>query len=341
MSITLDEIAKRLGVSRSTVSRALRDHPRISEATRRRIKEAAREFGYIPNQVAQSLNANRTWSLGTVITHISDPFIWRVMDGVEQVAAEYGYSVFQSMARNDTLREVSIIEEFQRRRVDGIIVASSHLVDAYSERLQHIQTPLMIINNQSAAEHFLSVSIDDFTAAHIAVQHLVELGHRRIGYISAPDRPKSNEVRYQGYCTALRQQGLTPTLIQPRSTAYALETKDFEFGKQAGLLLAEQVTRHVLTAVFCYNDMVAIGVIAALKERHLSVPGDVSLIGFDDVDIAQISQPALTTVRQPMVELGRIAAQRLMLKIEGQPANSEILPCELVVRHTTAANRFG
>ena len=329
MPVTIDDIVQQLGIARSTVSRALRNHPRISQKTRERVQEVARELGYIPNEVARSLTTSRTLSLGMVITHIADPWIWQVADGVEQVAAEHGYSIFLRMARGDGARELAIIEDFQRRRVDGIVIASSHLVASYSEQLSSIRIPIIVINNQIQSEHLVTVRIDDATAACIAVDHLLALGHSRIGYIGAIDRPISNETRAQAYAQVLQACGLQPRPIHVDGGK--ARRGDFAYGRLAG----HQLSTAGVSAVFCYNDAIAAGVIAALHERNIKVPTELSVIGFDDIDLAENTIPPLTTVRQPKFDLGRLAAMTILAMIEGQPVKSTVLPCELVVRGST------
>jgi LacI family transcriptional regulator/LacI family repressor for deo operon, udp, cdd, tsx, nupC, and nupG len=333
MPATLDDIVSRLGISRSTVSRALRNHPRISEQTRARVQEVAREVGYVPNEIARSLTNRRTRSLGMVIPHISDPFIWHVADGVEQVATERGYSVFLRQTRGDSTRELAIIEDFERRRVDGIVVQSSHLVAAYGERLRSNRIPVIVINAQVPSEHLVSVHIDDTAAAGVAVRYLLELGHTRIGYVGSGARPLSNQRRADGYADVLRAHGLQPLTID--ITAGEAACDDFTYGQ----LVGGHMPASDVSAVFCYNDVVAAGVIAALHERHISVPAELSVMGFDDVDLAKYITPPLTTLRQPMFTLGHLAATTLLAMIEGQPVETTVLPCELVVRGSTTMYR--
>src|SRR6266480_2359053 len=215
MSVSIYDIAKRARVAPSTVSRALEDHPRIGAETRKRIQELAREMGYIPSTVAKSLAANKTWTIGMVLAAISDPFMGRVVEGVEQAAIEAGFNVFISTSQNDRQREIAVIEMLQKRRVDGIIVIASHLFDQYPRFYGRNKIPIVMINEQKPGEAIHFVTVDDVHAAQLAVEHFIALGHCRSGYVGVTNRPKSNQYRVKGYQDALEAAGIAsdPALI--------------------------------------------------------------------------------------------------------------------------------
>src|SRR5947209_7211258 len=215
MSVSIYDIAKKAGVSPSTVSRALEDHPRIGATTRKRIQELAKEMGYVPSTVAKSLAANKTWTIGMVLAAISDPFMGRVVEGVEQAAIEAGFNVFVSTSQNDWQREIAVIEMFQKRRVDGIIVIASHLFDQYPRFYGRSKVPIVIINEQKRGENMHFVAVDDTHGAQLAVEHLIALGHYRIGYAGVTNRPQSNHHSLKGYQNALEAGGIAvdPALI--------------------------------------------------------------------------------------------------------------------------------
>src|SRR5256712_12325073 len=215
MSVSIYDIAKRARVAPSTVSRALEDHPRIGAETRKRIQELAREMGYIPSTVAKGLSVNKTWTIGMVLATISDPFMGRVIEGVEQAAIEAGFNVFISTSQNDRQREIAAIKMLQKRRVDGIIVIASHLFDQYPRFFGHSKVPIVTINEQKPGETMYFVTVDDVHGARLAVEHLLALGHCRIGYVGVTNRPKSSQYRLKGYQDALAAAGIAadPTLI--------------------------------------------------------------------------------------------------------------------------------
>jgi LacI family transcriptional regulator/LacI family repressor for deo operon, udp, cdd, tsx, nupC, and nupG len=329
MPVTIKDIAKVAGVSHTTVSRALKGNPAISLETTERIRQLARHMGYVPSAVAQSLLSRRTQTIGMVITTIADPFIAQVVEGAEQKAQEAGYSIFLSTSHNDPDREIAVVETFHRRRVDAIIVTSSRVGSLYSSQLDQIQIPVVLINNQEEGGYLHSVAVDDLQGAQLAVEHLLMLGHRQIGYIGALDRPKSNARRLAGYRAALAQFGLKSN---PAFVLSPVAGNDIERGC-AGLLtlLATGVT-----AVFCYNDLTAIGLLLACHQRKVSVPQELSVVGFDDIEPALYTTPPLTTIRQPRLKLGQLAMTMTLDLLNGQETQDCMLPCELVIRESTS-----
>ncbi|HXV97190.1 MAG TPA: LacI family DNA-binding transcriptional regulator, partial [Anaerolineae bacterium] len=286
MPVTIKDIAKAAGVSHTTVSRALKGNPAISLETTERIRQLSQHMGYVPSAVAQSLLSRRTQTIGMVITTIADPFIAQVVEGAEQKAQEAGYSIFLSTSHNDPDREIAVVETFHRRRVDAIIVTSSRVGSLYSSQLDQIQIPVVLINNQEEGGYLHSVAVDDLQSAQLAVEHLLMLGHRQIGYIGALDRPKSNARRLAGYRAALDQFSLKGN---PAFVLSPVAGNDIERGSTGVLaLLATGVT-----AVFCYNDLTAIGLLLACHQHKISVPQELSIVGFDDIEPALYTTPPL------------------------------------------------
>jgi DNA-binding LacI/PurR family transcriptional regulator len=329
MPVTIKDIAKVAGVSHTTVSRALKGHHSIGAETTARIRQLAKEMGYIPSAVAQSLLSHRTQTIGMVITTTADPFSVQIVGGVEQIAQMAGYSVFLSSSHNNSEREMAVVETFQRRRVDAIIVTSSRVGSLYSSRLDQIQIPIVLINNQEEGDYLYSVAVDDIHAAQMAVEHLIALRHRRIGYIGAPNRPKSNRRRLDCYQTALEQAGITPEAELVFST---IAKSDLKQGQRAlELLIAAKAT-----AVFCYNDIIAIGLLMACRQQNIAVPQELSVVGFDDIEPALYVTPPLTTVCQPRLKLGQLAMTMVLDLLEGKEVQDQLLTCELIVRESTS-----
>jgi len=334
--ISIEDIARAAGVSHSTVSRALRDNPLISADVRERIQQLAYEMGYTPNAIAQSLQRRRTSTIGLVVTSIADPFWGDVMKGVEEVARAAGFSVILSASHNDPDQEMTIIETFHRRRVDGVLVAASRITSNYRERLNRIRVPTVLINSQAESEGNLLhwVSVDDPAGAQLAVEHLLQLGHRSIGYLGTGTRPRSNRQRLLGYQSALAAAGVSYrdawAVITPGDEA------SLEEDVAAGQTSLPRLLDSGVTAVFCYNDMIAIGVLIACRERGIAVPQELSVIGFDDIKMTSYVTPPLTTIHQPKVELGRLAAQVMLDLLHNRPGRNYTLPPTLIERASTA-----
>jgi LacI family transcriptional regulator/LacI family repressor for deo operon, udp, cdd, tsx, nupC, and nupG len=286
-------------------------------------------MGYMPSAVAQSLLSRRTYTIGVVITTIADPFTVQIVGGVEEIAQAAGYSVFLSTSHSNPEQEMRVVETFHRRRVDAIIVISSRVGSVYSSRLDQIQVPIVLVNNNEEGDYLYSVAVDDISAAQEAVGHLIALGHRRIGYIAASNRPKSNRRRLSGYQTALRQANVPD---DPALIISPPDRRDIEKGQAA----LAQLRAVKATAAFCYNDRTAIGLLMACRQQNVVVPDELSVVGFDDIEPALYVTPPLTTVRQPRTQLGQLAMKMALNLLDERTVQDQILKCELILRESTA-----
>jgi DNA-binding LacI/PurR family transcriptional regulator len=333
--ISIKDIARAARVSHPTVSRAIRHSPLVKPETAERIREIADRMGYRPNAVARALVTRKTGTIGVVVTTIADPFIGEVVSGIEEAANEHGYSVILANSNADPAREINVVQSFQERHVDGILVAASRVGALYVPMLNRLKVPIVLINNQHPEEFVDSVMIDNVASSLRAVQYLIQLGHRRIAYMGDQYGLQSDTERFTGYREALHHANcpLSAELIvradgKPEGGGFAMDK-----------LLSLPVPP---TAVFCYNDMSAIGALSRIRARGLRVPQDISLIGFDDLFIASYTDPPLTTVRQPKRAMGRIATE-ILLKLLDDPqyeANMK-MKGELIVRESTAPPTAG
>jgi len=327
---SIKDIAQLANVSHSTVSRALRSSRLISEATAGRIRRIAVEAGYAPSAAARSLVTRRSDAIGVVVTNIADPFVAGVVSGIEEVATEKGYSVFLANSHADPEREVRVAQSLEERRVDGIIVTSSRVGAMYVPLLSRMRVPIVLLNNQHPSEFVHSVMIANEEAAFEATRHLVVLGHRRIAYLGDRYGHQSETERFSGYRRALEQAGLS---LEPELAAQG-DGKLEGAGPAAARLLA---LPRPPTAVFCYNDLSALGAMREAFARDLRVPSDLSIVGFDDLYISRYLNPPLTTVRQPMHEMGRMAMETLLdLLAGGRREHNLKVPGDLIVRESTA-----
>lgn len=326
---SIKDIARIAGVSHCTVSRALHNSPLINRQTAEKIREIAKRTGYVPNVVARSLVSRSTRTVGVVVTTIADPFNGEVVEGIESAANERGYSVILANSHADPELEMKVVDGFSERRVDGIIVAASRVGALHAKRLAGTQVPIVLINNQHKGTFAHSVGIDNVNASAELVGHLIELGHTRVGYIGDRGGLESDTERFSGYKARLKQARIAfdPDLIR-RGDGRSEE--------------GERCARELFgiadppTAIFCYNDMTALGALRAAAARGLRVPEDVSIAGFDDLFVASYTTPPLTTVRQPKKEMGCRAISILLELLKGGEAESNLLlPGELIVRGST------
>jgi DNA-binding LacI/PurR family transcriptional regulator len=324
--VSIKDVALAAGVSPSTVSRALHKHPRIGPETADRVRLLAEELGYSPSLPARSLVTQNTTTIGLVITYPSDPFLGRLVQGVEDAAQGNGYSVFLISSRRDADRERKVVQSLYERRVTGIIVTGSQIDAGYLQLRERFPVPVVLIN---CPDYPFSVSADNYKGAREAAQHLVDLGHRRIAFVTNPNSYGTNLDRLMGCKRVLAECGI---LWDAELTVGADGT--LEGGARAGRKLL--ALSPLPTAVICFNDTTAIGVIHSLSRAKKTVPRDCSVIGFDDLELAAYYCPPLTTVRQPTYRLGQ-GAMHMMLQLiqSGSALQSELLPTRLVVRETT------
>ncbi|HEY9078195.1 MAG TPA: LacI family DNA-binding transcriptional regulator [Anaerolineaceae bacterium] len=331
--ISIKDIAHAAGVSHSTVSRALAGSSLISAETRERIQALAEQMGYIPDAVAQSLQTRSTRTVGLVVTSIADPFFAAIVEGAEETAIAAGMSVFINVSHNDPEAELALIETLHRRRVDGIILAASRLGMRHTQALARVQVPVVMVNRQPD-EHdpadFHSIAVDDRGGARLAVEYLLSLGHRRIGYLGMGNRFESNRSRLEGYRAALAGAGIQP----PDAWIQTCPAEDAS--GRGDVAAAETVFPALLaagvTAVFCYNDQAAVGGLLACRKLRVGVPEGCSLAGFDDIDLARYVEPPLTTVHQPRREMGRQAMQMVLDLLAGKRVENRVLSPTLVIR---------
>jgi DNA-binding LacI/PurR family transcriptional regulator len=330
--VSIKDIAKAAGVTHSTVSRALRHDRRISVTTSERVCRLAAQMGYTPSAIARSLVTQRTFTVGLVVTSIADPFVPGVVDGVEHTALESGYTTILATSRSEPERELAVVRLLQERRVDGIIITASRVGALYGDALATMHVPVVLVNNQEGGEYLFSVGVDDIAGARMGVAHLLHIGHRRVGFIGCPLRPASHLRRRQGYLEALAEQDLLPNpawLVE--DTGIADDVERGMLGMRHLLSLAE-----VPTAVFCYNDMTAIGALREIQRSGLCVPEDISLLGFDGIREAELVEPPLTTLCQPRYEMGREAMAMLLSLLDGQAVRDRLFRPKLVTGGSAA-----
>ncbi len=321
------DIARAAGVNPSTVSRALNNRDRIGNETRLRIQRIAEELGYQPSDIARSLATNRTVTIGVVVPSFSDPTVGPVLAGIERQANDAGYRVLISTSKRDRDRELEIVQDFQRRRVDGVIIVTSHVRSTYEVFQKTLDVPLVVNGHEESWPDIAVVATDDRLSLRTAVQHLVDLGHSHLSYLGVEDRPNSNTTRLTAIQKAVLAYG-TPvalTVVNPEGSS------DLERGLAGYEILRSSGS----TAVICYNDMTAIGVMSAAQRAGDEIPRDISVVGFDDIDIvAHLSHP-LTTTRQPFYRMGRESVDCVLDLIAGGPKRHIVVPSRFVIRETT------
>lgn len=328
----MSEVARQAGVSLMTVSRVINQKGDVSPETRQRVLSVIEHLNYRPSGIARSLATQETRTLGLVIPDVSNPFFADITRGVEHLAYAQGYHVFLCNTEEDPERELALIQSLEEKRVDGLVLCSSRLPqDVLIDLLPRLPAAVLINRRLENGYQDLSewVSLDDVRGGCLAVEHLLRRGHNQIGFLAGPGSSYSGQQRQQGYLQAMQGAGLEVTAgwITPCQPSFA-----------GGYQAAHQLltTCPELTALFCYNDLVAVGALQACADINRRVPEDLAVVGYDDIPLAAMVTPSLTTCRVQRHELGAQAVTALMNRIKNclDGCSQIILQPELVLRQS-------
>jgi LacI family transcriptional regulator len=303
-------VAREAGVSLMTVSRVINSKEGVSQATRERVQDVIERLGYRPSDIARGLVTKHTGTLGLVMPDVANPFFAEVARGAERIAYDAGYNVFLCNTGEDTQRELEVLQSLEEKRVDGIVVCSSRLEESALEEAVASYLAAVLVNRRLECDDVGIVVIDDRAGGQMTTNHLLQAGHRAIGFLAGPAASHSGRRRGEGYRIALTAAGvdLNPDWIRHCPPMV-------EGGREAA---RDFLSAHPeLTALFCYNDLVAIGALQACADLGLAVPNDVAIVGFDDIPLAALVSPALTTCLVPRYDLGSAAMRLLLDKISG------------------------
>jgi LacI family transcriptional regulator len=328
---TIKDVAKRAGVSISTVSHVINNSRAVSKDTRRRVEDAMEELGYQPNTLARNLRRQQTQSLGMVVPDSANPFFAEVTRGIEDASFEKNYSVILCNSEGDLERQAAYTNLLIQNQVAGIVFVAAGVSTELVEDLRRRRVPLVVVDRAVPNVEVNSVMTDHNQGGRLATRHLIDLGHSRIACISAGSHLSPSAERVTGYMETLWENNIA---VDKR----LIVRGDFQYqsGYEAANVLLELPVPP--TAVFACNDLMAVGCISAAAERGLRVPQDLSVVGFDDVKLASFTNPPLTTVAQPMRQIGKLAVEMLIESITDidAPVRVEKLDTKLVVRRSTA-----
>jgi DNA-binding LacI/PurR family transcriptional regulator len=331
MGPTIIDVAKRAGVSKSLVSLVMRNSPHVSEARRIAVLEAAKELGYRPNALARGLVQGRTSTIGVLLSDLHNPFFAEIVDGIEEETSISQHKTLLGSGNRDPRRETQTLEAMLERQMDGVILVSPSIstseINATAENI-----PVVLVGRRVRNRTLDCVVNDDFAGAVLAVEHLAELGHRRIAHISG-GRGAGARARLRGYRHAMQRLDLERhTQVAPGA-----------YTDQGGYSGAKWLlgTEPLPTAIFASNDFAALGALSAVSEVGLSVPDDISLVGYDNTYLATLSNISLSSVNQPRREMGALATRLLLERIDLKRTepHCEILKPKFIPRSTSAPLR--
>jgi len=332
MKMTIKDIARLADVSTATVSKVLNGKDeKISDRTRNRIFALVEEYNYVPNRIASSLVTKKTKTLGLIIPNIANPFFPEIARGAEDLANERGYNLILCNTDDNLEKEESYIDMLEEKMVDGIIFTASSQRKDKLDRLSKVSVPVITVDREVVGLATQGkIVVDNVKGAYDAVNYLIESGYEQIVHVTGPMSSKPARDRLEGLKKALEENGL----IFNEATVYSGEFKS-EWGYEA----VKQIFKNKveIDALFCGNDLIAMGALKALRELNLDVPNDIGLVGFDDIYMAQMLEPELTTVSQPNYEMGYQSAEMLIDMIENKRKEAKpiILDTKLIIRRST------
>ena len=333
--VTINDIAKELGISGSTVSRALRDDQRISEEVIKKVKRTATRLGYIPNFAAQSLRTGKSNTIGLLVRDINDGWSNTVIPAVEKACTEQGLGLLLCNANDDPQMEQFYLRILQQRRVDGVLILTpiSPTAETYYAYSQSV--PLVLVDIELDKPIVNAITVDHEQGAYLSTKYLLDLGHRRIVYIIGPMNLSPNIMYLKGYKRAMQEFG-----IQPKDQLVIVTARTGVQDGYEGMLDVLKIDP-LPTALATFSDLVAAGALDAAKRNGLRVPEDFSIIGYDDIPLSSLITPPLTTVLQDKETLGRLAVDTLckIIKSDNSQPKQQKIPPKLIIRGSTAPSK--
>jgi DNA-binding LacI/PurR family transcriptional regulator len=330
MAPSIHDVASLAGVSSATVSRVLAQKPHVREDVRKRVLQAVEELGYQPSRVARSLRVRTSQTIGLIISDIQNPFFTSLVRAVEDQAYAHKYTVFLCNSDENPYKEALYVDLMLAERVAGVIITPTRETHSPVRKLQEAGIPVTVVDRRIQDQDVDTVVADNRAAAYDLVTHLISQGHRRIGAILASPEITTGRERYEGYELALREHQipLDPALIR---TGLPKEVLGYQFACEL-LSLPEPPT-----AIFTGNNLLTLGALRGIDDRQLNIPGDVSLVGFDDMEWTSLIKPRLTVVAQPTYDIGRAAAELILKRIADPERKVEqiVYKPELKIREST------
>ncbi|MBM7567689.1 LacI family DNA-binding transcriptional regulator [Paenibacillus sacheonensis] len=329
MAPKIKDVAKKAGVSVTTVSRVLNGEKYVKDDLKDRVKQAIDELGYTPSHIARSLVRKKTNLIGVIVPDVTSSFYSTILSSIEKTASMNDYNLLVCNIIEDIDKELKYLNVFKEMRVDGIIIMHEKLNDEIRDMIHKLGIPIIFSSVKPTDQAFASVIIDDYTAAYDATRYLIELGHERIGFIGGDMRDvTSGQNRYIGYCRAMADSSLPLVDEHVRFGDYKTQS-GYDLIRE--LLACEDRP----TAVFAVSDDMAVGAMNAVRDQGLAVPDDLSIIGFDGSQLTELVRPRLTSMEQPIQEMGKVTVEVLIDMImdqEDAPGQDVVLKHQLVVR---------
>lgn len=333
MVATIKDVAKRAGVSISTVSRVVNSSKPVSEEVKKRVIEAIEELGYKPNEIARTLVTKKSYLIGVIVTDLGDSYIAEIVRGIEEVGKMYNYDILLCSTFGDSEAELRYMQILTTKQVEGIIMLSGKINKDIEQYTAGRNIPFVYLNRYYYDERYHTIMIDNYSASKHMTDYLIRSGHKNIAYISNSRDEKSLEkLKIDGYRQAVKDHGLSERV-------FFTEGIDMESGYKVAREVRE--SQGEIDAIFCAYDEIAIGVLGYLYDNGIKVPEDISVTGFGDIGMASIYRPKITTVKVPYYDIGAVSIRRIIKELSGErvDGNRIVLPYEIEERESSRRKR--
>lgn len=331
MASTIKDVAKMAEVSISTVSRVINDSKPVSPEARRRVLRAIDELGYKPNEIARSLVTKKSNLIGVIVDDIGNSYVAQIVRGIEEIGRMYNYDILLCSSYGVESTELRFIQLLMQKQVEGIIIVSEILTTQIAENIEKYTIPFVYLNRLYDIVKTPTVTIDNEVASKIMTDHLIELGHKNILYVTQDKDLEVSIEKYKikGYIESMDGNGMNPLI-------HSVSGYKMADGYNSGDSVLEVIRKNEITAVFCCQDEVAIGLINYFYDNNINVPEDISVVGYGDISLASIHRPQITTIKEPYYDLGAVAIRRILKEIKGSAIDEQTikLPVQLIVRES-------
>lgn len=331
MAATIKDVAKLAEVSISTVSRVINESKPVSPEARRRVLKAIEDLGYKPNEIARSLVTKKSNLIGVIVDDIGNSYVAQIVRGIEEIGRMYKYDILLCSSYGDEETELRFVQLLMQKQVEGIIIVSEIETKNIAESVSKYKIPFVYLNRFYEILQTPTVRIDNELASSTMVKHLLELGHKNILYITNDQNIDRTIEKHKvkGYKDAIEEAGLTPFI-------YSVDGYKLQDSYRLGGEILNKIKEDNITAVYCFQDEIALGLINYLYDNNIRVPEELSVVGYGDISLSSIYRPELTTIKEPYYDLGAVAIRRILKEIKGESVDEQTitLPVQLMLRES-------
>ena len=331
MAVTIKDVAKLAGVSISTVSRVINDSKPVSPEARRKVLHAIKELEYEPNEVARSLVTKKSNLIGVIVDDIGSHYVAQIVRGIEEIGRMYNYDIILSSSYGSAETEMKFLQLLRTKQAEGIILVSEIMNEKLLEYLKELKIEFIYLNRYYNVPELPTVSLNNKQASAMMMEYLIELGHENILYVTQEKDIEQTieKCKIEAYNEAMKKIG-------SKSVIHQIDSHEIYAGYNAGPEIQKVIKENDITAVFCCQDELAIGLMNYFYDNNIKVPDDISVAGYGDINVASIYRPILTTIKEPYYDLGAVSVRKILKKLIGEPIDEDkiVLPMRLIKRES-------